>query len=163
MSDPPFVARASRTKIGITLALSAVMIAFGLGLWLSDELALRLFGSLIALVFAFAAVVSARRLRDERPEFEIDARGILWRGWSDERIPWVAIERAAVRRMRRQRFICLWLRDPDAHRSPRLLGRLTRANRALGFGDIALNPDGAACDLSDLVAAVRRYRPVEGD
>lgn len=156
-----FVARTSKGRTGIMLALSLAMVALGLAQFLSGELAFRLIGGFIALVFGAAAMMLVRRMRDPRPVIEVDASGIAWRLYSDERIPWGAIERAAVRRSQRQHFLCLWLRDPEAHPPRHRIVRLGGLNRRLGFGDIAIGTDGTDREVEDVASAVARYRQVD--
>lgn len=66
---------------------------------------------------------------------------------------------AYVSDVERQRFVCLFLRDPSAFPSSTVLGRLKRANKAMGFGDIALSAIGTDRSFGDLLAAVERFAP----
>jgi prepilin signal peptidase PulO-like enzyme (type II secretory pathway) len=160
--DGGFVAHVSRWRaalmvlgaLGFVVAAIVIMQTQGL----TDPFAL-VTGWLGALFFGACALIGARQLLRTGPVMEVDARGILWRRWSDERIPWTAIERAEAMTLRGQHFLALWLHDPALYRSTHTLGKLAGANKAMGFGDIALSMSGTDRSFADLIAAFDRYAP----
>lgn len=160
--DDGFVARVSRWRAGLLVlgalgfVAAAVFVMQTKGL---TDLRALITGWLGALFFGACALVGARQLFSTGPVMEIDARGILWRRWSDERIPWSAIERAEAMSLGRQRFLALWLQDPERYRSAHMLGRVAGANKSMGFGDIALSVSGTDRSFADLAAAFDRYAP----
>ncbi len=111
------------------------------------------------LFFGAMALVGGRQLFRSEPVLRIGREGVRWSRWSDSVIPWAAIERASEMSIQRQRFVALWLRDPGAYRSSTLMGRLQGANKAMGFGDIALTTQGTDRRFDDMVAAVRAHAP----
>ncbi|MGY4397996.1 hypothetical protein ACVWZA_003198 [Sphingomonas sp. UYAg733] len=160
--DGGFVAHVSRWRSGL-MVLGALAFVIAAGVIIrtegaTDRLAFGI-GWLAALFFGACALAGARQLLRTGPVMEIDARGILWRRWSDERIPWTAIVRAESKAMGRQRFLALWLQDPGRYRSGHVLGKLAGANKAMGFGDIALSASGIDRSFEQLVAAFDRYAP----
>jgi hypothetical protein len=163
--DGGFVAHVSRWRSGLMVlgalgfVVAAIVIMQTKGL--TDPLAL-VTGWLGALFFGACGLVGARQLLRTGPVLEIDPHGILWRRWSDERIPWSAIERAEAMTLRGQQLLALWLRDPARYRSSHTLGKLAGVNKAMGFGDIAISVSGTDRRFEELVAAFDRYAPDPG-
>ena len=116
-------------------------------------------GWLSILFFGLCFVVGLPRLFDRRDQIVVDGSGILWCQWSRTTIPWSAIRAIEKREIRRQKFLCLHLEDPGAFPPATLTGRLGGANRALGFGDIALATTGTDRGFDDLVAAIAHHAP----
>ncbi len=108
--------------------------------------------------FAGCALLLTSRLLDRSQQIVIDHRGILWRRQSHEPIPWQAISRVEVKSVQGVPFLCLWLRDPGAHRRTGPAGWSDGLNRALGFGDVSLSATGLDRSFDDLVDALGRYR-----
>ena len=161
MSEP-LIARVSRLRNGLLVLGAAGFVAAGIFLLGVDDprRPMMHFWSWVAIVFfGAAALVGIRQFFRTEPVVEIDARGLLWRRWSDERIPWSAFDRAEIGEIRRQRFLSLWLRDPERYRSTSLTGRLAGANKALGFGDISINVTGTDQKFDALAGAINRYAP----
>lgn len=161
MTPERFVARVSVWRTGGLVLLSLGFVALGAFLFsLSDPLN-RTIGVICVLTFGFFALVGVAQLFRTQPVIEVGPDGVLWRRWSDQRVPWLAINRAAVRRVRSEQFVCLWLADPSAYPARRWLGKLSRLNKALGFGDLPLATGGLDRRTDELVAAIEAYRPVE--
>jgi hypothetical protein len=111
------------------------------------------------IFFGFCVVVGLSQLRHRGPVIEIGAQGVRWRNRSDALIPWSAFERAQVTSINRQSFVSLWLRDPGAWRPTTLAGKLGGANKAMGFGDIALAGHGTDRRFEDILEAVQAFAP----
>jgi hypothetical protein len=109
--------------------------------------------------FGLCGLVGGGRLFDAGTEIRVDGRGIWWRRWSDDTVPWAAIARVEMRAVRGHRFACLFLRDPGAYRATTLAGRLAGLNKAMGFGDIAITTNGTDASFGDLMAAIDRFAP----
>jgi len=92
-------------------------------------------------------------------EIRIDANGIYWRRRYSQVIPWNAIDRITIREVRGQRFACLFLRDPSAFPSEGLTSMLAGANKAFGFGDVALAMAGTDQSFDAMMAAVTKFAP----
>lgn len=160
----PFVASVSRAKIALLLAVAVAMIAvsgFVAQTTASpdDATTVRIIGGIGVLFFGACAIVIARQFFHSGPVMEIGPHGIVWRRWSDQTIPWAAIERAERTSIQRQRFLSLWLSDPGAYRSSKMLGKLGSASTAMGFGDISLSAQGLDRSFEEMVAAVAAFAP----
>ena len=171
MSAAPFVAHASKGKILLILLGGVVLIgAAGFMLLYPGEFPeyARIFGILIPIAwiawvavifFGLCSLLWIRQMMRSGPVIEISSAGLRWRNWSDDLIPWGAFTRAEITSMQRQRFVSLWLRDPGAYRSSTILGRLAGANKAMGFGDIALGAQGTDRGFDELAEAVHAHAP----
>lgn len=157
-----FVARVSRWRSGLLVLGSLVFIAAGvfvLGIHDPERPMLPFWGWAGIIFASLTAVAWTRQLFQTEPVLEIDGQGILYRRWSDDRIPWSAIARAEIGLIRRQKFLSLWLRDPDRYQSTRLLGKVAKGNKLMGFGDIALNLTGTDQSFESMLRAVERFAP----
>lgn len=161
MTSARFVARVSVWRTGGIALASAGLAALGGYMLVLPEPGVRWIGGGIAALFGLLAIGCVRQLLRTDPVIEIGPEGVLWRRWSDQLVPWSAITRVAVRRVRYQRFVCLWLADPSAYPPARRFGKLSRVNKALGFGDLPLATGGLDRHTDELVAAIAAYRPVE--
>ncbi len=112
------------------------------------------FGWFTILFFGACAATIAKQLFRTGPVIEIDQKGILWRRWSDEVIPWSAILQAEQRSVYSQKFLCLWLDAPERYPSRSTLGKLSALNKGMGFGDIALSTQGTDQSFEQLVEVV---------
>lgn len=161
MNAAPFVACVSPGKLTALLVLGLVMVAAALVAALLPDV--DVVSHVLAWVgvafFSLCVLAIVRQLFRTGPVLEIGPEGLLWRRWSAERIPWAAFVRAAETSMQRQRFVSLWLRDPECHRSTTAMGRLAGANKAIGFGDITLAATGLSCSHAEILAAVRANAP----
>lgn len=163
MGSTRFVARIAPAKVIVLILLALSFVV--LGLWM-----LGLFdghpkppfpwaGWVAILFFGPCAAILVRRLFDRGEQIVIDGNGVYSKQWSSRTVPWAeiaAIEAAAVNR---QRFLCLFLLHPDRYPPDTVLGQMMRANRALGFGDLALSATGTNRRFEDLVEAVAVHFP----
>ena len=157
-----FVANISRWRTA--LMVFGCLVGIGAGILLItidylEQLEAWFWGWACILFCALAGLVLIRQLFRTEPVLEINSSGILWRRWSDDRIPWSAIVRAEIKLVQRQKFLSLWLRDPERYRSSRLLGKLAGANKAMGFGDIALNLNGTDQSFDAMIDSVSQCAP----
>ena len=163
MAAAPFVARAAAAKVAILVLLSLGFVA--LGLWMVGVLdgqpkpPFPWAGWLGILFFGPCAIILARRLFDRDDQVVIDARGVYSKSWSRKTVPWseiTAIESATVNR---QKFLCISLAQPEHYPPDSILGHAMRANRALGFGDLALSVTGTDRRFPELVEAISAHCP----
>lgn len=156
-----FEANASPWRMALLLAAMLGFVAFGIWLLRLDAPTIR--RTLVAwagiIVCGAFFLLGLPRLFQQGVVLRIDAQGIWWRHWSDQTIAWSAIERISIREIRRQRFACLFLRDPRAFPSTTWLGKRAHANKAMGFGDIALNMTGTDQSFVAMMAAITRFAP----
>ncbi|WP_423606722.1 STM3941 family protein [Sphingomonas sp. MS122] len=159
-----FVAHVSKGK---TLGLTLISVGFvAIGIWLivnpeeaasrrlSDPAMVWGFGWLAILVFGGFAVVGVRQVFRAGPVMEIDSRGILWRRWSDQVIPWSAIVRVEKQAIQYNKFLCLWLDVPEHYPGGSTLGKLSGVSKFMGGGDITLSVAGTDQGFDRLVEVV---------
>lgn len=163
MTPAPFVARVSRVKIMGLLVLALIGTAGAAFVALSPEFEARPIAQLAGwagMIFApLCALIAVRQLFRTGPVMEIGPEGLVWRRWSDTVIPWTAFTRAEAVQVHRQKLLSLWLADPAAYRSTKLLGRLAGANGAMGFGDIVLTAQGLDAGFDAMAGAVYDHAP----
>lgn len=111
------------------------------------------------LFFGLCGMIGISQLFRSGPDVRIDERGIWWRRWSDQIIPWSAITALYPASVGRTSFLCLRLVDRAAYPSTRALGKFAGLNRASGFGDIAVGVTGTDRSFTELIAAVERFAP----
>jgi hypothetical protein len=160
-----FVARNSLGRIALLLIGALIFVAGGL--WLaglfgpSPKPGREWIGWVTALFSGLAGLVLASRLFDREDWLVIDRNGIRWRQWSEATIPWSAIRSWSQYSVRRQKFLCLELKDPSQFPGSGSGAWLRGINKAIGFGDIALSVVGTDRKFDELAEAVRRYAPPE--
>lgn len=160
-----FVAHVSKVRIcGLILGM---VVAVAAGFWIianAEELAHRkgfdspalsfLIGGSAILVFGAFTVVGVRQLFRAGPVMEIDSRGILWRRWSDQVIPWSAIVRVEQQAFQSNKLLCLWLDAPERYPGRSTLGKLASLSKLMGSGDVTLNMAGTDQSFDRLVEVV---------
>jgi hypothetical protein len=113
---------------------------------------------LIALFMGIAVLpIVLLNLRHKGPALRIDAQGIYAHRWSEQPIPWSNVAKVAPYSVQRQKFVGVTLIDPALNRKAGLFGKLSGANRALGYGDLALSVQGTDGQYDDLVEALLRH------
>ena len=160
-----FVARPSPLRILLLIALALGFVV--LGVWIAGLLGpaprpgKEWVGWAALLFFGLAAVMGVWRLFDRSDQIVVDGDGLCWKQHSAATIPWVEIERIEAREIRRQRFLCVFLKDPEKFPAAGWRGAMASANRGFGFGDLALSTTGTDRRHGELVAAVRQNAPPE--
>jgi hypothetical protein len=155
-----FEANSSRWRMVMVMLGALGFVVLGVWLAMHDPNGnAKLAGGAAIVVFGGFFLLGLTRLNAQGVEIRIDQRGIWWKRWSDDTIPWAAIERISVGEIRSQRFACLFLRDPGAYRSTTFLGKMAGANKAMGFGDIALNTASSDKSFSAMMAAIDQFAP----
>jgi hypothetical protein len=157
-----FIARTSMWRL-LLLILGSMAFVIG-GAWIAGLFGTspsdRIWVGWMSMVFFGAcAAVGFVRLLNPGDDIVVNAFGIRWRSWGDQPIPWSAIDRIEERSVRRQRFLSLYLNDPERHPPPRGLG-LQAFNRRMGFGDISITTAGTTKSHKQLMEAIERFRPV---
>jgi hypothetical protein len=100
-------------------------------------------------------VLWASRLRGPADQILIDGRGLTWRQWSDEHIPWSAVRGIDEYGIRGQTMFAVHLVDPKAHPPTRLLGKIAAAQARMSRGDftiIATGTDRSADELREALS-----------
>ncbi|MCW4462692.1 hypothetical protein OK349_13320 [Sphingomonas sp. BT-65] len=152
---------------GKTLGLTLISVGFvAIGIWLvvspeeaasrrlSDPAMVWGLGWLVILIFGGFGVVGARQLFRAGPVMEVDSRGILWRRWSDQVIPWSAIVRVEQQAIQYNKFLCLWLDVPERYPGRSTLGKLAGLSKFMGSGDVTLSVAGTDQSFKRLVEVV---------
>jgi hypothetical protein len=114
-------------------------------------------GWLCAIFFGAGLPIIAKRFFDDRAQVEIGRAGIRVRQWSDAVIPWDEIKAVSVWSYQRQRHIILHLHRPEAFPGRGIAAKLSRANRMLTGGDIAINLVGTDGRFDDAMAAIAHF------
>jgi hypothetical protein len=164
MPDATFVAYASRLKAVTVLAALLPLVvlgALGMPLRPGAGVAERVLGGVILLPVVVWMAVTLRLLLLRAPVLEIDARGLLWRRWSAERIPWEAFDRWQARSTLGTRYATLWLKQPARHRATTVNRLLVPGNRWMSYGEITLAEGGTDAGWEELLAALRAHAPGE--
>ena len=109
--------------------------------------------------FAVGTVMLARMLFSTAVQVRVDGRGIYWSRWSDDPIPFSAIQDAWPFVIANQPMLCLALRDPGSYpaKSP-VLRMSAKANRSMGAGDVAISMTGLDRSHSELMDAFSQWR-----
>jgi hypothetical protein len=108
--------------------------------------------------FGLCGVLIFRRMFDRDVQLRISPRGIMFKPWSDQTVPWTEITDIGTWELSGQRSIILKLADPSRFPSSTTLGMLAGANRALTGGDIPIQLNGTDGKVDDALAAINRYR-----
>ena len=115
--------------------------------------------SIVAGCFA-AAAIFVRRALDSRPQLRIDSNGIWSRHYSGAAVPWDQILGVNIHPMRNQTVVSFHLKNPDAWPSKNAFTRATGgADRAFGWGHMAINASFLTGGPAGLIGAVRHFRP----
>jgi len=156
-----FVANVSRRRTALLVLGAVVFVAIGFLMLRAPghDIFRLLSGWAAILFFGLCGLIGLSQLFRSGPDIRIDERGIWWRRWSDQRIPWSAITAFYTASVGRTSFLCLKLADRDAYPSTRVLGKFAGLNRASGFGDIAVGVTGTDRSFAELIAAVERVAP----
>lgn len=117
--------------------------------------------TLLALVLLILPVI-ARNWLHRGPAVRIDQSGVLFHPWSDKPVAWGNIAAVTPYVIRRHRMVGIELIDPARDIPRSILGRLGRANRALGFGDLSITLQGTDGDYDALCDVLAHYLVARG-
>lgn len=170
MSGPEaFVARTSPIGTGLLVLGSLAFVAAGawaLGSFGEPPSTRRYSGDSLfwigwasVLFGGLTTLVGGARLFDRRPRIVVDTQGVLWRGFSDDVIPWSRIRGWTMQDMVTTKFICLQVEDPASFRRSGLGSLLGGINRGMSFGDAQINVTGTDRSFDELTDAMRRFGP----
>jgi len=163
-----FIARPSPSRILFLLVLAFGLVA--LGAWLagligpSPDPGVEWIGWITLLFFGLCAAAGVRRLFDPDVQIVVDASGLYWKQLGTRTIPWSEIDRIEAQEFGRDRFLCVFLKNPEKFRATGWTGALRAANRGFGFGDFGLSTAGTDRSEAELIEAIKRHAPedVEG-
>ena len=156
-----FVARNSPSRLWLMLLGAFAFVL--LGLWIAGLIGSppkpgrEWLGWVAALFFGFAAFKIGSRLSGPAVQIVVDGNGIFWRPAYDETIPWSAIRTIRPARVRHQRFLCLYLKNPAQFPRTGVGGALAHLNKQMAFGDVAISATGTDQSFEALLVAVERY------
>jgi hypothetical protein len=163
-----FVAYPSKWRLALLLLATIVFVV--IGLWMiglfgpppdtgrGDTAFVTFFGWASVIFFGFCLIVLIRMMFDSGEQVRINQRGIYWKRWSTDTIPWSEVTDVSVWEMQRQKCIILNLLHADRYTSTTLMGRLAGANRRLTGGDIAITLSGTDGRFADAMAAIKHFR-----
>lgn len=166
MTPEAFVARVSVPKVIALFACGLVFLVAGIWLLInagaspySPPIKAQVVGALSIGLGALSALTYGSLLDLNRPLIEIGPEGLVWRHWSEQRIPWDAIRGARIRKAAAQSSIIFSLHHPSSY-PPRLLRRPTvMLSRALGFGDICFSNQASDRSFEATLGAIRHFSP----
>lgn len=161
---PEFSARYSVWRLLTTLLFGMLLAAISAWITLNVELSLLygVLGVVSCLIFLGLAVIAMIRLSDRGEQLRVAPDGIYYKRWSETVIPWNEIVDVTVFRDRYQNFIMLHLADPQRFPSTTPVGRLSRANRRLTGGDIAISLTSMDRTFDDALTVIENYRATSG-
>ncbi len=133
---------------------SAKIEMIGLLLGGNNDLAGHGLGWIAVLSGAAIFPVIIKLMGHREPVMRIDADGIYWHRWSDKPIAWGNVASFKPTSVRAQKFVSIWLHHRSRDPGKGLLGKLAGANRAIGFGDVALSVQGTDKSFEELLEAV---------
>lgn len=168
----PFEAHTKKLRIALLLVFCILFVATALYIVFAPGALDRYprFGGLFyiaALVgipfFTLAFVVLLRMFFSSAVQVRIDGRGVYWKRWSEDVIPWSSILDGWTFTVVNQHSLCLSLRDPARYpgRNP-LLRAAARANKGMGAGDVAITVQGLDMSHEQLMAAFHTWRAAVG-
>lgn len=114
-------------------------------------------GWLSVIFFGAILPLTAKRFFNDDAQVAIGRAGIRVAQWSDTTIPWSEIQRVSVWSYQRQRHIILHLHRPKAFPERGIAAKLSRANRMLTGGDIAITLVGTDGSFDDAMAAIAHF------
>lgn len=159
----PFIAEASPLRSMLLAAGAALFVLgclWGLGFLGPVERPMSpLLGWSGIVFFSLCFLVAVPRILRTGPAVRIDSTGLWWRDWSDRTIPWTEVEAVWPAEIKRQKLLCLRLRHPEEYPPRGFFALTAKANRNMGFGDVAVALSGTDGTFDDMVDAVRRFRP----
>lgn len=116
----------------------------------------------IALIFLPMQWIVLRNLFDRRERLVADARGIMWRPWSETAIPWTEIRAVKPRSVWGSNFVCLDLHHPEDYPATSGLRWTAWGNRKAGYGDVSIQTDGTDTSPAELMSVIEQFRREAG-
>jgi hypothetical protein len=118
------------------------------------------FDLLIAGLALLLALFELWRYLNRRPDLAIDGYGLLCRGYSNDPIPWSAIELVGMKTSGGSDCLIVWLRS-SARVQIGLTGAMSAwlQRRSTG-GDIIIHPELLDTDLDRIAREIERFHPV---
>ncbi len=156
-----FTAKPSIWRLALLL-LGAIMFVIA-GVWIAGFLGSapdpgkQWIGWLSIAFFGPCALLIAARLFDRADQLVISERGIMFKQWSADTIPWTEVTDIGVYDVVGQKSILLRLKQPDRFPSTSLLGKIAGANRAITGGDIAIQLGGTDGRFDSAMAAATHF------
>ena len=159
--EAAFVANISRRRTASMIVGAIVFIIAGIAIVRDPdvEFRIRLAGWACIVLFGLIALVRAGQLYRGGPDIRIDERGIWWRRWSDQVVPWDAVATLHTTGEGRMPLLHLILVDPRAHPSTRPMRKLAGLTHDWRLGDIAVTTNATDRSFAELLAAVERFAP----
>jgi hypothetical protein len=117
----------------------------------------RAFGWFGLVFFGLCTLFFVKLFFDTDLHVRIDGKGIYWKRWSADTVPWAEIADVSVWEMSGQRSIILHLHDAAKFPSTSMMGKLAGANRALTGGDIAITLSGTDGNFDDAMAVIAHW------
>ncbi|WP_458096811.1 hypothetical protein [Roseomonas sp. WA12] len=125
----------------------------------ASPLGLKIFAVLVVTPLLAWMAINLRLALQSRPLLIVDEAGVTWSRWSEQTIPWDAVERWQRRRYLMSDYVTVWLKDPSAH-PPSLVQRLMSwGNRGLNFGHVTISGGGMDRSYTEMARAFADFAP----
>lgn len=160
-----YSARYSRTKLTGQIALMLGLAAM-FGIWMAGFVGTPpkpgrewfTWGSVS--FFLILAAISAVRLFDSEEQFRVSAKGLFYKPWSGQTIPWDAIADAHLMRFTTHSSIQVLLVDAAQHPPSARFARLALPlNRLMSKAEMSITLAGMTGDTEMAMRVVRKYKP----
>ena len=102
-------------------------------------------------VFSVGVVLACVQLFRREPSIVMNNEGISGRQMGSQPVKWSDIASVSVGQVRRQKFLCLWLRDQDTY-----VAALPAARRLMAKASIALGLPATSLSFTGLVPGVEQ-------
>ena len=114
-------------------------------------------GWVVLGIFVPATIMLIIRMFETGDVMRISAQGIYYRYWSEDTIPWDAIEKIIIWSYRGQKTIVLKLADVSRYPASSLWRKLISLNSRTAGGDIAINLARTNLSMRRALSAIEHF------
>lgn len=157
----------ARSKIQHGLLLGAVLAVIGFAVLIFGPGAVPdavLIGIVNLAIATGILVYNLRAASDTTPRLIVDRRGIWFREWGLDPIPWSEIADVGTTGARVQAYVVVTLRDPERllQRLPEDSRRKLKSNRLVRLPELRIPHGAVEATLDEIVAAIEAGRRAHG-
>lgn len=153
----------ARARLQHGMLLAAVLAVIGLAMIALADASVtygRLVGLINLVLAAGVAFTVWRKAQDMRPVLVIDGRGIWFRDWHLDFLPWPQVRDAYLDGSRVQTFVCIEVRNPQGLLAalPEDRRRMLESNRLIRLPHLKIPNGMVEASLDEIVAAIAAGR-----